>query len=358
MLKPIRITDTAPANQLIKLWAARYMPDLTLLPPEKGEFPIAALVECATEAGRQQTVERVKRLLKLNCQIAGLETNSLFSYIPNIVNLAQARHLALYVEQVYGTVLDVYLNQPPPSRYLRFIDVSSELFSKLALSTLMLPTITQLAEAVEPALVQLQEQHLQSHDRRAIGFMTTQFHFSTREVLKQLTPCEQVLLTPYLTFVEEQVCIPWQRVCAAASNYLTGSPIFNLVEQMLPKSREIAESVYREAAALYGNSCSRRGPFRDPEIAASTMRDLTMFQGYLWLCVLENDMAAIEQELLPLCQAVFPTVGVSWALVESVLRLLIREIHARVKPTQMSLLSPYTRSLQEIFATTISKELV
>jgi hypothetical protein len=358
MLKPTRITDTTSANQLIKLWAARYMPDLSILPAEKGQFPMTTLMECATEAGRQQTVEQVKRLLKLNCQMAGLETNSLFSYIPNIVNLAQARHLAHYVEQVYGTVLDVYLKQPPPSRYLKFIDASSQLFSKLALSTLMLPTITQLAEAVEPCLLQLQEQHLHSHDRRTIGFMTTQFHFSTREVLKQLTSCEQVLLMPYLMFVEEQVCIPWQRVCAAAANYLPGSPIFSLVEQMLPKSRDIAEHVYREAAVLHGNSCSRRGPFRDPEIAVSTMRDLSMFQGYLWLCMLEDDMAAIQQELLPLCQAVFPTVGVSWALVESVLRLLVKEIHARVKPAQIPLLSPYTRSLQEIFAVTIQKELV
>lgn len=51
MLKPIRIADTASANQLIKLWAARYMPDLSVLPAEKGQFPIATLMEYATEAG-------------------------------------------------------------------------------------------------------------------------------------------------------------------------------------------------------------------------------------------------------------------------------------------------------------------
>ncbi|WNZ24503.1 hypothetical protein HJG54_17685 [Leptolyngbya sp. NK1-12] len=350
MLKPTRIADTASVNQLIKLWAARYMPDLSVLPAEKGQFPIASLMEYATEAGRSQTVEQARRLLKLHCQIAGLKTNSLFSYLPNIVNLAEARQLADSVEQVYSTMLEVYLQQPPPSRYLRFMTVSSDVFSRLALSALMLPTIIQLAEAVEPAILQLQAQHLCSSNRRSIGFMTTQFHFSTRELLKHLSPCEQVLLSPYLKFVEEQVCIPWQRICQAAEHYSTVSPTFVLVEQMLPNSQTIAEEVYRQASGLHGQSCSQRGAFSNPEIAASTIRDLNMIQAYLWLCLLENDLTPIEQELLPLCQMVFPTVGVSWTLVESVLQLLVQEIQARVKPDQLSLLLPYTRALQARFA--------
>lgn len=352
MLKPVRIADTASANRLIKLWAARYLPDLSILPARKGEFPVEALVRSASLAGRTQTVERTKRLLRLNCEIAGLETKSLFAYIPNIVNLAEARHLAHQVEQVYEAVLDIYLQQPPPSHYLQFIDASSNLFSKLALPSLLLPTITNLAETLELILLEMQEQHLRARDRRTIGFITTQFHFSTREVLKQLTPCEQVLLTPYLKFVEEQVCIPWQRLCAAALDVVPGSPPFLLVEHMLPLSQKIAETVYEQALTTHHDATSRRGALGEPDIAASTIRDLNMFQGYLWLCVLENRMAAIEKELLPLCQVVFPSIGVSWELVESVLQLLVDEIQAHLKPDERTLLLPYTRAMQSIFAQT------
>lgn len=352
MLKPIRIADTAAANQLIKLWAARYMPDLSILPAEKGQFPITTLVECISKAGRAHTVDRVKRLLRLNCEMAGLEANSLFSYIPNIVNLAEARYLAGYVEQVYEAVLEAYLEQPPPNRYLQFIDASSTLFSKLALPSLLLPTITRLADTLEPILLQLQNTYLNSGDRRTIGFLTTQFHFSTREVLKQLTPCEQVLLTPYFKFVEEQVCIPWQRVCAAGSRHLASSPELMLVEQLLSNSQQIAEQVYDQTTLQYGHTCSRRGTFTNSNIAASTIRDLIMFQGYLWLCVLENSMVAIEEELLPLCQTVFPAIGVRWDLVEYAIQLLTDEIHSRLNTTQLSLLSPYTQALRVIFSQT------
>lgn len=349
MLKPTKIADTAAANQLIELWAARYTPDLSLLPAEKGQFPTTTLIECTSEAGRAKTVNRAKQLLRIHCEIAGLEANSLFSYIPNIVNLAEAKYFTDYVEQVYDALFNVYLQQPPPKRYLQFIDASSTLFSKLALPSLLLPTITQLADVLEPVLLQLQDSYLNSGDQRTIGFLTTQFHLTTCEVLKQLTPCEQVLLAPYFKFVEEQVCIPWQRICAAASRHLASSPELMLVEQLLSNSHEIAEQVYNQTTEQYGHTCSRRGTFTNSDIAASTIRDLTMFQSYLWLCVLENSMAAIEDELLPLCQAVFPSVGVRWDLVEYALQLLLDQIHSRLNTTQLSLLSPYTQAFRVIF---------
>jgi hypothetical protein len=354
MLKPAKITETPAANRLIQLWAARYLPDLSVFPAQKGQFPVAALVESASEAGRAKTVERTKQLLQLNCEMAGLETNSLFSYIPNIVDLAEARRLAHCAERVYSRMLDIYLQQPPPNRYLQFIDASSTLFIKLALPALLLPMITQLSDALEPLLLELQEQHIHARDQRTIGFITTQFHFTNREILKQLSLCEQVLLTPYLKFVEEQVCIPWQRLCLAASNHPTSSPKLLLIEQMLPLGHEISQAVYAEAVTQYGNSCSRRGPFCHPEIAASTIRDLNMFQGYLWLSLLEGNLGAIEMELVPLCQAVFPAVGVSWQLVKTVLELLIQQLYSRVAPSQLNLLLPYTRALRQVFTEAVS----
>ncbi|HEY9638862.1 MAG TPA: hypothetical protein V6C57_00170, partial [Coleofasciculaceae cyanobacterium] len=176
MLKTARVADTASTHRLITLWAGRYLPDLSTLPQTKGEFPVAELVETASSEGRAKTVDKVLRSLQLNCERSGLEAQTLFSYIPNIVNLSDARRIAQHVIKVYETTLHIYKHQQSPSYYLRFMDTSSLLFSKLALPALKLPTIYKLAEEVEPILLQLQDQHIHSPDPRTIGFITTHLH--------------------------------------------------------------------------------------------------------------------------------------------------------------------------------------
>jgi Phycobilisome protein len=350
MLKTARVNDTASTHRLIKVWATRYLPDFSALPQQKGEFPAAELVETASSKGRANTVDKVLRSLQINCERAGLETQTLFSYVPNIVNLSDARRIARHVTKVYETTLNIYKHQQSPSYYLQFIDTSSLLFSRLALPSLMLPVIYKLAEEVEPILLQLQDQHIHSADPRTIGFITTQFHFSTRTLLNLLTPCERVLLTPYLKFIEDQVCTPWQRLCAATDQYLPGSATVSMVEHLLEKSQDIAQAVYDRALQTHPYHRSRRGSLGDLGIAASTLRDLNMFQTYLWLCVLEGNMSSIEQELLPLCVAVFPSIGVKWDLVEAMLQSLETEIHARVDAQQSDRLRPDTQALRRLFA--------
>ena len=350
MLKTAKVADTAAANRLIKLWTARYLPDLSKLPTERGEFPTAELVDAASIQGRNKTVKKVQQLLQVNCERAGIETHDLLSYIPKVVNLADARRISQSATQVYRKTLEIYASQPPPSYYLRFIDTSGSLFSKLALSSLTLPAVQTLAAEIEPILLHLQEQHSTATDSRIIGFITTSFHLSTKSILKQLSLCEQILLSPYLKFVEEQSCIPWERLCAAAAGYSANSQTLALTEQLLGESHAIAQSVYDHALRTYPNHRSRRGSLQNQDVATSTLRDLNMFQGYLLLCVLENNMTAIEQELLPLCLAVFPSIEVQWQLVESMLHQLETEIHAKLSLEQSDRVRPYTQSLRKIFA--------
>jgi hypothetical protein len=349
MLKTARVIDTTSANRLVELWTNQYLPDLSLLPQEKGEFPVSELVETASSEGRAKTVDKVLQLLQLNYEQAGLATHTLFLYIPNLVDLADARRIAHHVGQVYATTLGIYQRQQPPSHYLGYINTSSSLFSKLARPSLMLPSIYQLTAQLEPILLRLQKQHFYSSDPRTIGFITSQFHFSTRALLKQLTACEQILLMPYLKFIEEQVCIPWQRLCAAAARHQPGSPTLLMIEHLLEMSSDIAQSVYDQALQNYPNHRSRRGNLSDPGITASTLRDLRMFQAYLWLCVLEGNMSVIEEELLPLCAAVFPNISVRWELVEGMLCLLETEIHLRLNSEQSDRLSPFTQDLRQLF---------
>lgn len=363
MLKTANLVNNPSVERLVELWAARYTPDLSTLYTEGERFTISELIATASPAGRNKTVAKLKRLLQINCESAGIKTNVLFSYAPNVVNLADSQRIASFAAQVYQQALSIYQVQSLPTaefaatplavaldRSSEKPDFQSDIFTQRVMPALELPAIEQLATTLEPALLELQEQHLLSKDPRTIGFITTQFHFSSKLVLQKLTLCEQVLLSPYFRFVEEQVCIPWQRVCSAAAWHTLDSPWMSVIQQMLPATHEIAHAVYHNTAPLYPNHSSRRGRLNEPGIIASTIRDLQMFQGYLWLCVLEQSMAAVEQELLPLCVMVFPSVEVKWELVQHMLSILMDEIMERVKPEYKRLVLPYTQAMQQLFS--------
>ncbi len=324
---------------------------------------MSELVEVSSRKGRAKTISKMEHLIQTNCDRAGLKTNDLFSYIPNVVNLAEARRLADSAGPIYLKALEVFLQQSPSTAALtalplvatssssrETLDLSNNTLTQWAQKAIELPVIEQLAMVLEPSILQLQEQHLVSKDLRTIGFISTQFHFTSELALKHLTLPEQILLSPYFKFIEEQTCIPWQRVCAAAAKHELSSRSLAVVKQMLPISQEIARTVYSYSVQLYPAHRSRRGGLSDPGVKASVLRDLDMFQSYLWLCVLEDSMAAVEQELIPLCVMVFPAIEVTWELVAQMTKLLMNELLVRVEPKYKLLVLPYTKMMQEMFS--------
>lgn len=356
MLVTARLAKNPSVERLVELWAARYIPDLSTLSSQTGRLAAFELIEAASPEGRSQTTAKLQRIVEIHCKCAGIQTSALFSYIPNIVNLTESQGIAITSGQVYDKVLEVYRQQSlTPSTLAAILQIRSIDFSTNALGSLVKlglepPVVEQLSTALEPVLLQFQEQHLSSADRRVLGFMSTQFHLSSKLLLNRLTLSEQVLLSPYFKFLEEQVSIPWQRVCAAAANYSPDSPTLTLVEELLAASREIASAIYHRATQLFPHHRSRRGGLNKPGVKASSLRDIEMFQTYLALCVLEQSMAVVERELHPLCVMVYPSVEVKWELVEHMIQLLVEEIFARVTPEQKSLLLPYTQAMQQLFS--------
>jgi hypothetical protein len=324
------------------------MPKLSLLQENNHEFPIAQLLEYTSVVGRRRTVDLVRRHLRIHCELAGLESNRLFAGDQNVVNLAKVRRIAIYVEQVYDRLLSIYLAHPytPP-----VIGLSrQEPINVWQLSGATMPPISLLLEQVEPVLRNLREQHFIDEDPRVIGFVTTQFHFTAKALFGRLGPWDQVLLSPYFQFAEEQVCIPWQQICYVADCAPT-APAVTLVEKMLGNSDGIALAVFEAARQQLGHEQTLRGDLTHPGVIASTIRDLNMFQAYLWLAVLEGNMRAIENHLLPLCLMVFPIVQVSWEFVEQALNLLIQEIKSRLSLTDWQMVSPFTDALLDMFTT-------
>ena len=357
MLVTTKIVKTPSVERLLKLWAARYIPDLSSLYGDKvGPLSQEKLLQLTSAEGRALTVDKLhQRLIEVRCQLAGIQTKSLYAYIPNIVELSDTKKLTEVAFEVYVKLLEIYRrpssNFPQVSPLSRGNVEGASLASwtNLTKQALGMPPIEELATELEPVLLIFQKQHTEAKDWRTLGFITTLLNFSNQLLSPKLTPLEQVLIKPYFKFVEEQVAHPWQRVCAAATQYPVDSLVFSIVEQMLPAAAEIAEIVYSRLIQLLPNHISRRGRLTDPGITHSCIRDLQMFQAYFWLCFLKGSMAPVEDELVDLCAMVLPGVEVKWEMTELWNQLLTEEILERATPTQRYLLEPYTKWLQQAF---------
>ncbi len=349
MLKSTTLVNTPSVNQLVRLWEKRYTPDLSSLIKDPSSY--AALVEAAKPEGRTLTVVKLQeRVVRNNCQMAGIHTKDLYAYISKILDLNEARRVTEYAFKVHQKLLEIYQHQPPNVAFPtnRLLVVADNCGNNSPLPWRMLP-IEQLSTALEPVLLEFQEQHRVSKDWRMLGFMTTQLNFSNKLLLRELTPVEKVLVNPYLKFVEEQVALPWQRICAAAANHELDSCILSVVMQMLPAAQEIAEATYHRFTQLQPNHRSLRGGLSDRGVKHSCLRDLNMFQAYLWLCVLEESIAAVEQELISLCVMVTQSVEMTWELIEKWIKVLTDEILSRLNPQQQALVQPYTQTIQQAF---------
>ncbi len=349
MLITTEAVKTPSVERLLYLWAQRYKPDLSTLPMAGDASVYDSLLQTVSVEGRTLTATKLKDgLLDSNCQMAWIQAKSLYAYIPNILDLQEARRITQFAFRVYKKILEIY-QQRSVSAAVDSQPANGINFQYNSLAAWGIPAIDQLAYALEPVLLVFQEQHVTSKDWRALGFMTSQLNFTNKLILRKLSPIERVLLKPYLKFVEEQVAIPWHRVCTAAAKYEMDSPEFVLVEQMLPLADEIGQCVYRRLTELLPDYRSQRGKLIDPEVTHSSTRDLNMFQAYLWLCVLKKNVAPIEQELLNLCVMVMESVHVPWELTEKWLQVLTEELLIRCTPAQQQILLPYTQVMEQVF---------
>ncbi len=339
MLKTTQVVKTPSAERLLNLWAQRYTLDLGKT-SNTNLLSNSTLLENASLQGRASTAKKLKdNILTVNCQMGWIQTKTLYAHIPNVLDLTEARRITQFAFRVYKKLVDVYQK----SSY------TAEALTQDSLKAFEMPVIQELAYALEPTLLVFQEQHIASKDWRALGFMTTQLNFTNKLIAKKLEPIERVLLAPYLKFVEEQVAIPWQRVCSASAKHDVDSAQFRLVEEMLPLAPSIAQAAYNRLLKLFPEYRSRRGRLSDEDIAHSCIRDLSMFQAYLWLCLFEGSIAPIQQELLPLCAMVVQGVNIKWELTEKWWQVLEEEIFSRITSTAQELILPYTQQVQELF---------
>lgn len=350
MLIITRFHKSPSVERLLHLWEQRYKPDFSSLsladPLSYGD-----LVAAASPKGRALTAAKLKdNLIDINCQMAGIQAQSLYAYVSNILDLKEARRITKFTFHVYKKLLDIYQQQSPTEVISTSrVTVLAGNTEENTLTLWGIPAVEELAAALEPDLLELQEQHVASKDWRTLGFITTQLNFGNKLIQGKLNPIEKALLSPYLKFVEEQVALPWQRVCAAAVKHELDSPAFELVEQLLPQAQDIAQVVYQRLVEMFPDHHSRRGGLTDPGVTHSCLRDLNMFQAYFCLCVLEESLEPVEKELVTLCVMVMPSVDVKWEMTEIWTQVLTDEMLSRLSPQQQEMLLPYTQGMQKVF---------
>ncbi len=350
MFKSIHFVKTPSVERLLKLWARLYKIDLYSSYLFE-VFSYNSFLEAASAEGRALTVAKFKNdLLLINSQMAWIKTNSLYSEFPNVFDFIEARYITDSAFLLYNQMLSIYQKQSLtiPSYTAKKSQVKDK-YENNSLILSQISPIEDLAYVLEPILMEFQNQYFICQDWRAIGFMTTQLKFTNNFILDELTPIEQFLLRPYLKFIEDQIAIPWERVCAAASKYKLGSPRLTLIEQILSASEEISKAVYCQLVEFFPNYYSCSGRLSDPNVAHSIIRDLNMFQAYLCLCILEHSLAPVKEELLPLCEIVMEKLNVKGEILESCIQILVDEIIWRVKPEHYAILLPYVQGLQQAF---------
>ncbi|AFY81148.1 hypothetical protein [Oscillatoria acuminata] len=207
----------------------------------------------------------------------------------------------------------------------------------------------QLARAIAPILSRLRKVHATS-EPLTIAWINLQFYYTGQLLLQQAEETERLCLETYFKVIQDYLNLPLQRLYEAAAKLEWNDAPLQAVRKLLPMSSQIATEICDRIRQLYPQHQSNSGSLNDERIRKSSLRDVEMFQVYLWACVLEQSIASVQQELFPLCVMLYPALGVRWELVRQMLNLLGRQLRDRLTFEEYDLFVPYLRTLWEMFS--------
>ncbi|MFE4105191.1 hypothetical protein [Almyronema epifaneia] len=187
-------------------------------------------------------------------------------------------------------------------------------------------------------------------DPRLIGFVSMQFHYCGQLLMSQLEASEQSVIEEYFKVIDDHLYMPLQRAYQAAAQCEFNDPRLKTVQRLLPVSSQIACEIVATVNQLYPSYACYSGPLNSKVVRASSIRDVEMFQIYLWICVLEKNISAITQELFPLCVMLYPTLKVNWELVRQMISLLGKAFEQHIHPQQSQYYQPYYQVLWKMFS--------
>lgn len=321
-------SDTSPSklHSLGTIWAKKYYISVTGSEDSSNLANSTNFQEVNSPQGRVQTADKLLQKLTLASARAWSQTETLLSedirrhgIDPDLINPLQ---IAADTRFLFEKVLNAYANSVTAQR----------------VSVVVAEDFGQVRHSYTKV------------DPRAIGFVSMQFHYTGQILLEWLTPEEQELYTPYLKVMDDHLYMPLRAAYEAAANHDLNSPALIAVQHLLPISTKIAQNVCRQVCRLHPNYRALNGRLTDAPIKISSIRDAEMFQVYLCLSVLEDDIQSVLQELFPLCVLLYPRLQVSWQLVQDMLQIMGWEMQKSLALEDMLVLGPYLRSIAGIFS--------
>ncbi len=346
------LSELPRSENLVDIWTARYRSNNVIYslsnPSTESVNPSSSVLDdIASAQGRRSTCGRfTDHLTSQFCKRAALRTKDLYTHHAAI-DLMGVADLVRFASEIYPVLLNFYQTHTPivvanqPGQQ-KISDPQTKVFA--------IPEITTLAQALDPFLLIFQSQHAIDIDWQARSFLSTQLSLSSGLFLETLSAAEKMLLAPYFYFLEEYAAIPWSRFFVAAATHDPTSPTLKVMERILPKMTEISLAVYTRWSHIFGGYYSRRGQFNNPGVRHSTLRDFSMFQVYLWLCVLQGNLDLIEQELVVLSALVYKGIGIPWEMTIKGTKLLAEEIANALDPDEQAIVVPYIDAMVRIFS--------
>ena len=349
------MTSTSTPS-LAQQWAKKYLQNLQIDSQDEQLLDKMNLSQVVSKKGRTQTAELLMQSLRSVSAQAWNKTEALLSkevqqhqINPNFIN---PWDIAADSFNIYKKALAVYAQQGtsrPLAGVIGLGNTSHPLYQEALEVDTEQVAPSQLSTVIGSEIGLLRKKYT-TDDPRIIGFVSMQFHYTSQMLLELLSPIEQSMVGAYFKVIDDHLYMPLQRAYEAAAQHQYNSPALSAVQQLLPASTEIARNISQRVIKLYPTYRTSTGNLSDAVVRTSSIRDIEMFQVYLWVCTLEGNIAAIQQELFPLCVMLYPTLKVKWELVRQLLHMLRQEISDRLTPEQAKTMMPYFQALWEMFS--------
>ncbi|BAY71808.1 hypothetical protein ACN23B_04175 [Anabaena sp. FACHB-709] len=343
-------------NSLAQQWAKKYLQNIQIDDGSEERNDVLSLSEVVSSTGRQRTANKIMESLRTVSAKAWNKTEALLStqikqhnINPNLINPWEVAGDSF---KIYQKTLDVYTQQTthrPLSLVMNQLVESNSLDGTAPDIYTEQIAPNKLATVIGADIGAMRNKYT-SVDPRVIGFVSMQFHYTSQMLIQPLEPLERSLVSAYFKVIDDHLYMPLQRAYEAAANHDYNSPAMSAVQRLLPMSSQIAKKICHRVIEIYPSYSSMSGILSDPIVKVSSVRDVEMFQVYLWVCALEESVASIQQELFPLCVMLYPRLKVHWELVRQMLHLLGQEIQHCLTPEQCKTLMPYFQVLWDMFS--------
>ena len=347
-------TDTN--NELLKIWVARYLPNLGAISSPVRYHVEQRLRVAISEDSRRATVEKLDQHLASDCVLAKVDTQQLLVETGVKIDTWELQNLSIKIYSIYEALINGYGESFVFSPIVEYLHTLDSEVGQLEAATLVIPRFESLLHVIAPMLRELKAVYFSSVNQHLIGFMTTHIHFTRQRLLNHLSTDEVIWLAPYLQLLDELICMPWQHICSVTATVGHRPEIIALVKRMMPKVSSISALTYQKALQTFPSHTSYQGRIQSAQVQRSSLRDLSMFQAYIWLSILENSSSVIEKKLLPICLQVFPLTRINWELVIFAIETITDIIQEQLTPAEEELFISHADRIKSLFVNTQPKQ--